>query len=274
MARVDLHVHTTASDGGLSPSEAVFHARELGLSAIAVTDHDTAAGVAEAAAAGRQAGVEVVPGIEISIDYRGYGIHLLGYFINPDSPAMQRLLELVIAERWRRNDCIIEKMRADGIPISRESLLHRFPDSVVGRPHFAAALVEQGLAATVQDAFARYLNRGCPYYEARRYIPVEDAFSVIREAGGKAVFAHPLQYRFSEAELEALTAFLTERGAVGMECLYTGYSPAQVRRLRTLAEHFGLCITGGSDFHGSGKPRNPMGQPEVPYGLLTALRER
>lgn len=272
--RVDLHVHTTASDGTLTPSEAVFHAAQRGLSAIAVTDHDTCAGVDEACAAAADAGVEIVPGIELSVDWHGRGVHILGYFIDPDAPAVQRLLDWVIAERLRRNRRIETAMNADGIPVSLDALQSRCPDSVIGRPHFAAALTELGLAGSVADAFARWLNAGQKYYRKREYIPLHEGLEIIRSAGGKPVFAHPLQYRLDDAALRSLTQTLREAGAVGMECLYSGYTPEQVSQLRGLAAQFGLCVTGGSDFHGSRKPQIELGVPPVPYELLELLKQR
>ena len=274
MEHIDLHVHTTASDGTMTPSEAVCHAKELGLSAVAVTDHDSCEGVPEAVAAGVDAGIEVVPGIEISVDYEGHGVHLLGYFIDPSSAAMEHLLDMVIAERKRRNRLMAEALRADGIDVRVEELRERYPDSVVGRPHFAAALVELGLAESVKDAFDRYLSIGQKSFRPRQYIPLKEAFAVIRDAGGKAVLAHPLQYRLPEPELLKMISVMKDAGAVGMECLYFGYRPERMEYLQELAQRFDLCVTGGSDYHGSRKPEIEMGTPFVPYRLLEELRCR
>ena len=274
MEHIDLHVHTTASDGTMTPSEAVCHAKELGLSAVAVTDHDSCEGVPEAVAAGVDAGIEVVPGIEISVDYEGHGVHLLGYFIDPSSAAMEHLLDMVIAERKRRNRLMAEALRADGIDVRVEELRERYPDSVVGRPHFAAALVELGLAESVKDAFDRYLSIGQKYFRPRQYIPLKEAFAVIRDAGGKAVLAHPLQYRLPEPELLKMISVMKDAGAVGMECLYFGYRPERMEYLQELAQRFDLFVTGGSDDHGSRKPEIEMGTPFVPYRLLEELRCR
>ena len=272
MKRVDLHVHTTASDGTCPPSEVVFMARKLGLAAIAVTDHDTAAGVPAALAAGAECGLEVVPGIEVSVDWRSYGVHILGYFIDPAAPALTALLDWVVAERERRNGLIAAALRADGIPVDLADLERRFPGAVIGRPHFAAAIAELGLAENVKDAFDRYLSIGKKYFRPREYIPLQQGLDVIRAAGGRAVFAHPLQYRLEDDTLRDLTRTLTDAGAVGMECLYHGYTPEQVEHLRALAAEFGLLVTGGSDFHGTRK-ENRLGEPEVPYSLLQSLRE-
>lgn len=271
--RIDLHVHTTASDGTLTPAEAVVHARLLGLRAIAVTDHDTPAGLPEAVNAGAELGVEVVPGIEISVDWHGRGIHVLGYFIDPAAASLRHLLNWVVGERRRRNETIAAAMRADGIDVTLRQLGDREPESVIGRPHFAAALVERGYASDVNDAFRRYLDRGQIYYRKREYIPLRQAFEVIRDAGGKAVMAHPLQYRLPEDELLTLVRTLTDAGAVGMECLYSQYDAQRSAYLMELAARFGLAVTGGSDFHGSRKPIE-MGTPAVPYELLEKLRAR
>ena len=272
MKRVDLHVHTTASDGTMPPAEAVVHARLKGLSAIAITDHDTPAGIPEAVGAGADCGLEVIPGIEVSVDYQGKGIHILGYFIDPAAASLRHLLKWVVAERRRRNEQIAAAMRADGIDIRLSDLDGGSAESVVGRPHFAAALAERGYASDVSDAFARYLNRGQKYYRKRSYIPLRQGLEVIRDAGGKPVMAHPLQYRFPEPELLELVRTLSDGGIVGMECLYSAYDADQSEYLRGVAARFGLAVTGGSDFHGARKPIE-MGTPDVPYALLERLKE-
>lgn len=274
MRRVDLHVHTTASDGGLSPAETVKRASEEGLCAIAVTDHDTTAGLAEALEAGARHSVEVVPGVELSVDYEGEGIHILGYFIDPESPVLRELLDWVVAERDERNEAIAAAMRAGGVPVTVEAIQARHPGAVIGRPHFAQALAEHGAADSIPDAFARFLSRGMKYYRARTYIPMDRAFEAIRAAGGKAVFAHPFQYHYSEPELVALTRRLVDKGLAGVECVYSHYTPEQVRYLKDLAGYYGLCVTGGSDFHGAGKPEVELGGVVVPYELLEGLKTR
>lgn len=274
---IDLHVHTTASDGTLSPSEAVMLARSLGLAAIAVTDHDTAAGVAEAVAKGAELGIEVVPGIELSVDYRGYGVHILGYFIDPENESLRTLLDWVVWERERRNAEIAGAMAADGLAISLEYMHSLFPEAIIGRPHFAAALAEKGFAENVADGFKKYLNKGGRYYRKRQYIPMDLAFDTLEKCGAKAVLAHPLQYRFSNDELLELTDLLVEKGLVGMECIYSLYSGEESRYLMEIAESHGLLVTGGSDFHGSRKPHIQMGSGcgnmEVSHTVLENLKK-
>lgn len=278
MRYIDLHTHTTFSDGTMTPRECAAYAAEKGLAAFAVTDHDTAEGAAEAVKCAGEYGVEAVPGIEISVDYLGHGVHILGYFIDPASPALTPVLDWIVADRKRRNHEIIALMRADGIPVTAEGLRDKYPGAVVGRPHFAACLVENGLASSVKDAFDRYLNRGKKYFRPRTFLPVERAFEVIRDAGGKACIAHPLQYRLDEPALVDMVERMVSSGAVGMECLYSGYTPEQSRYLMGLAARYGLCVTGGSDFHGSRKPQIDMGTGtgdlRVPYELLEELRAR
>ena len=278
MRLIDLHTHTTASDGTFTPDELVEYAAEKGLAAVAITDHDTVSGARNAGALQAKYGVEVVPGIEISAEYLGYGIHILGYFIDTDAPAMTRTLNWVIDERERRNRRIIELMRSDGVDVSAEGLAGRWPDAVIGRPHLAAALVENGLCASVQEGFDRWLSEGRKYYLPRTYLPLDAAFECIRLSGGKAVFAHPLQYRMGEDELLSLTKRLVEAGCVGMECLYSGYTAQQSEYLCGIARRFSLCVTGGSDFHGSRKRHIDLGsgtgELAVPYELLELLRAR
>lgn len=276
-AYIDLHVHTTASDGTFTPAGAVALAEQIGLAAIAITDHDTASGVAEACAAGEKYGVEVVPGIEISVDYHGEGVHILGYFIDPASEALGRLLEWVALERRMRNEKIAEAMNSDGLDVSMKKMQMKYPNAVIGRPHFAAELVALGLVESVAEGFEKYLSPGGRYYRKREYIPIDMAFDIIHQSGGKAVFAHPYQYGFSPEELDKLTFELAGRGVVGIECIYSGYSPEQSAALMRLADKYALCPTGGSDFHGSRKPWISMGtgtgDMHVPMEMLSELKK-
>lgn len=278
MERIDLHVHTNASDGSYSPEEVVRYASEKDLAAIAITDHDTASGASEGLGCAEKYGIEVIPGIEISTDYKGLGVHILGYFIDPESEALRPVLDWIIRDRDRRNDEIISLMQRDGIPVTHESLQARFPHSIIGRPHFAAALVDCGMVKDVREGFEKYLNRGKKYFRPRRFIGVEEAIGAIKGAGGKAVFAHPLQYNLRQDELMKLTITLRDCGVVGMECLYSGYGEAESEFLSKIAKSFGMCVTGGSDFHGRGKPNIDIGSGTgslcVPYELLDKLRAR
>lgn len=273
-SKIDLHIHTTASDGTLSPKTLVERAKAAGLTALAVTDHDTMAGIPEAQAAGAALGVEVLAGIEVSTDYRGEDTHVLGYGLDPHSPELGPVLDWVRQDRGRRNAQIAERMRRDGIPVSLEELEAQHPGATIGRPHFARVLVEQGKARSVSDAFDRYLNPGKCYYLPRTYLPMARAVDIIRRSGGVAVLAHPLQYGYSPAELRQLVACAAELGMAGMEIYYTGYTPEQHRQLAALAEEFGLFATGGSDFHGDNKPQIVLGALEVPQTCLRELKTK
>lgn len=275
MKRIDLHVHTTASDSTASPAEAVRLAKEAELSAIAITDHDTVSGYAEAAEAGKKYGVEVIPGIEISTKY-GRAVHILGYYIDPDSDKLAPVLEWVVHDRDERNRKMAELMAADGLPVSYEEMHRRF-GAVIGRPHFAEVLVELGLAKDIRDAFDRYVEKGQKYYLPRNFLSIERSIEIIREAGGVPVLAHPFQYKLDDAGLRELIEHCMESGLQGMECRYSGYSVEQSKYLCRLAEEYGLIKTGGSDFHGDNKKHISIGTGtghlEVPYKYLEKLRQ-
>ena len=275
MKKIDLHVHTSASDGTLSGREVAELAHSLGLSAIAISDHDTATGYFEAAEAGKELGLEVVPGIEISTKY-GRAVHILGYYIDPKAPSLEHVLNWIVNDRDTRNRKMAEMMAADGLPVSYEMMHQRYGE-VIGRPHFASLLVELGLASSIQDAFDRYVEKGQKYYQPRTILPIERAVEIIVEAGGIPVLAHPFQYRMDDALLRELIEYCMDFGLRGMECRYSGYDEEQVAYLEALAEEYGLVKTGGSDFHGSNKPHialgSGMGNLNVPYDFLEKLKE-
>ena len=266
MREIDLHIHTTGSDGTYTPREAVKLARDRGLKAMAVTDHDTVIGYPEAAAAGEELGIEVVPGIEISEVVPGieistkYGVavHVLGYYIDPASPALRPVLDWVVADRDSRNRKMAELMAADGLPVTYEGMQERFGE-VIGRPHFARVLVELGLAESINDAFARFVEKGQKYYMPRTIMPIDQAVEIIVNSGGVPVLAHPFQYKKNDEELRELIEHCMDHGLKGMECRYSGYGPEKVAYLEALAAEYGLVKTGGSDFHGDNKPHIQLG---------------
>ena len=274
---IDLHVHTTASDGTYTPREAVALAHALDLAAIAITDHDTAAGVPEAAAAGAELGVEVVPGIELSADYKGGSVHILGLFIDPSAASIRAAMDLAVRSRERRNEKILAAMAGDGFDISMEALRRINPDSVLGRPHIAQWLMDHGFADSIGGAFRRYLNRGAPYHIPRERMAMADAVDAIRQAGGLAVTAHPLQYRFDPAGLETYIREARDAGCGALEAWYSGYTEDEQAHLAALADKYGLALSGGSDFHGDRKPNIRMGSGvggtlAVPCEALEGLR--
>ncbi len=278
MKRIDLHTHTNISDGSETPENTVKHAKELGLSAIAITDHDTAAGVKRAQAAGEKYGVEVVSGIELSCGWYGTEIHMLGYGVDPDDEGLNSVLEGIVRDRHERNLKMAKLLTEDGIRVDLTELEKRHEGSVIGRPHFALCLVEAGVAESVRDAFSRYLNPGKKYYVRRNHLAIEKAVGLIQGAGGIAAIAHPLQYRLSDEGMTELLQRAAKEGVKGLECRYSGYDEDTVNKLLSLAVRYGLRPTGGSDWHGSHKPHISMGTGMngelcVPYEYLSKLSE-
>lgn len=278
MREIDLHVHTNISDGSESPEDTVRYAARHGLAAIAITDHDTANGVLRAKRAGEKYGVEVVAGLELGCGYLGKEVHMLAYDIDPESEHIAPVLEWIVNDRDERNKKMAELMAADGIIIDLDELKKRHRGSIIGRPHFALCLVEQGLADSVQDAFRRYLDPGQKYYIRRHFLTIEEAAAMIRRADGRAVLAHPRQYRLNDEQLVQLFERCKNAGVSGVECYYSGYSPEESAKYRALAERYGMCATAGSDWHGSHKPHIELGsgingELNGPYELLEKLRE-
>lgn len=278
MDRIDLHIHTTASDGTDSPAAVVEKAAALGLRAIGITDHDSVAAVEEAQAAGARLGVEVIPGIEVSSDYRDNNVHILGYFIDIHAPALRPVLDWVRNERDERNRKMVDMFAADGFDISMEILEKIYPDSVLGRPHIAEYLMGKGYTASVKEGFDRYLAEGKPYYLPKRRISIARAVEVIQEAGGVPVLAHPLQYRYPEQETVEMIEYARSLGIQALECYYSEHTPAQQAWMLARAEKYGLGVSGGSDYHGTRKVHIAMGRGtgnlEVPYSVLEGLKAR
>ena len=278
MREIDLHVHTNISDGSETPENTVKHAKELGLKAIAVTDHDNVGGIERAKAAGKEIGLEVVGGLELGCGWYGKEVHMLAYDFDPTDKWLRATLGWIITDRHERNEKIAKLISDDGIRIDIEEMEERFRGSSIGRPHFAVCLVEAGAAADVQDAFKRLLDPGCKYYVRRNFLTVEEAAETIRGAGGKPVIAHPGQYKLTEERMTELMQRAEKCGVAGLECYYSGYGPEQVAEYLAWAEKYGLCATAGSDWHGKHKPHIQMGsgmkgELAAPYELLQKLRE-
>ena len=276
MRKIDLHVHTTASDGTFTPEEVVREAARLGLAAVAITDHDTAAGYLRAAAEGERCGLEVVPGIEISTKFRA-AVHILGYYIDTSSPALDEVLEWMHRDREERNIKLCAMLRESGVDVDIERMHARFGD-LVGRPHFAEIMIENGMARDMNDAFERLLNKNKPFFIPRQFLSIERSIEIIREAGGIPVLAHPFQYRLDDAALRELIEHCMESGLEGIECRYTGYDEDMCAYLEALAAEYGLVRTGGSDFHGEHKRDIRLGEGRgelsVPFAFLEELKAR
>jgi 3',5'-nucleoside bisphosphate phosphatase len=280
---VDLHTHSTASDGTLSPSEVVRLAAAQGLSALALTDHDTVAGVAEAAAAAKQHGIDFLPGIEISAEFPQPGtLHILGYGVNPESPDLKNLTETLIAGRDNRNPKIVAKLNELGMKITMAEVEAEAKGGVIGRPHIAAILVRKGYANSIKDVFTYFLAPGGSAYFDKERLSPKTAIEMISKAGGIAVLAHPVQLRTTnDADLERVIKDLIDLGLSGIEVLHSDHSDYQVKAYTALADKYGVVKTGGSDFHGTNKPTIPLGKAggkrvprELFDGLLAALATR
>lgn len=274
---VDLHLHTTASDGIKSPSEMVNYAKSKGLRAISITDHDTIDGLEEGLAEGERIGFEVIPGVEISAEHSPGSMHLLGYFIDINDPPLNAKLKYLQKARAERNPRMIEKLNQIGVKITYEEVVKASGGGQVGRPHFAQVLVEKGYVRNFQEAFDRFLKKGGPaYVDKIRFTPME-AIRFIIEAKGVAVLAHPNTLGFNgQAELEALVVNLGKAGLKGIEVYYPEHTPSDILQYRGLAEKYGLVITGGTDYHGIDREGLEVGvgkgEMRLPYSMVEALK--
>ena len=251
MERIDLHTHTLASDGSDTPAAVVQQAAALGLRAVAVTDHDTFAGLPEALAAGQRCGIEVVPGVELSTVWGGEEVHLLGYFMDTGNAALRALMTRATDERNARNETMVQRLHDAGYPITMDDLHAAFPgQTVLGRPHIAALLVQRGCIPSVSDGMRGLLGRGKAFYVPRYNIPLADSIRALRAAGGVPVVAHIFKYRFDDAQRTAMLAAAADAGALGVEVRYTTYTPEQTEIAQALAARFGLAPSGGSDYLG------------------------
>jgi len=255
---LDLHNHTTASDGVLSPAKLIERAHEKGITGIAVTDHDSLAGLSVAGERGRALGVDVFGGIEISATLNGgRSLHILGYCFDLESSALNSAIQKLRAGRSGRNERICEKLTDLGMPIKIEEV-QAIADGTVGRPHFARIMVEKGYVNEPLIAFEKWLGTGCPAFVDKEVLSPAQAIAAIHDAGGIAVLAHPLTYAKDAKKLEDFIAKLAAVGLDGMEVYYGAYSPGEIIMLRCLADRFKLLPGGGSDFHYDPHPLGPI----------------
>ena len=318
---VDLHVHSTCSDGTFTPEELVDYAIQKGLTAFALTDHDTVNGLDRAiryAEELRQAQAtspvsfshndaatrlpvsfsrndaaarlpvssvpdsdvprvpEIIPGIELSTEYQGKDIHMVGLFIDYRQPEFAHYLEDFIRSRENRNEKMCALLREHDIDITYEALLAEFPGAVITRAHFARYLLSHGYIQSMKEAFARYVGDHCPCFVPREKVTPAQAVELILGAGGVPVLAHPILYHMGDDRLDTLVAELKKIGLVGIEAIYSTYNTAEERQIRGLASKYDLQISGGSDFHGANKPKIDLGtgwgKLYVPDEVLENLR--
>lgn len=267
---VDLHSHSTASDGTLTPRALVQAAARRGVRVLAVTDHDSTEGLAEAMAeAATLRPLEIVPGIEINCDVEGGEIHVLGYYMDYEAPWFQEFCRAQRAERRSRIYRIAERLAELDMPIDPEAVFALVQEGSAGRPHVAQVMVERGYVKTVREAFDRFLGAGKPGNVPRTKLTPEDAVRLLRRAGGVPVFAHP-----GLADRDALIPGLVAAGLMGIECYYPEHSAAQTGSYVELCRHHGLIATGGSDFHGPRVKTTQLGDPSIPLAVWEALRAR
>jgi 3',5'-nucleoside bisphosphate phosphatase len=277
--QVDLHTHTTASDGQFTPTQLVQRACRLDLKTLAITDHDTVGGVLEAQAAGAACGLEVIAGLEINTDVPGAEVHVLGYFVDPTHAELNMQLALIRAGRIGRAKRMADVLTLMGAPVRFERILEIAGEGSVGRPHVAQALLEAGHISSYSEAFSKYIGRESPaYVERMKFSPVE-ACELICRAGGLPVLAHPVHFdrwgkikaRFNE---DGLLPQMLEAGLAGLEVYYTGYDAVTIELLLQMARRYGLLATGGTDFHGI-RPNEPdLGGVYVPMKVVRRLKER
>jgi predicted metal-dependent phosphoesterase TrpH len=286
---VDLHTHSTASDGDLSPALLMQEAARRGLCAIALTDHDTIGGLESAKAEARAAGIRCIPGIEITINWNGNKasnacglgpggeFHLLGLGISRPSPAFLAAVACLASRREERNREILERMHELSIQADWEELVALSGGYSIGRPHFAALLINHNIVKTVNQAFARYLGAGKPLYVPKAGLQFEEAAMLIRESGGIPVLAHPMSLYVAWGRLPGLITVLKDRGLMAIEAWHPTAKVRSCRRLEELARHLGLYVTEGSDFHGSVRPERKLGCSgkgrEIADSVLEAIPE-
>lgn len=275
MNYIDLHVHSTYSDGMCTPAELVKLAQKKHLSYIALTDHDTVEGIPDALAAAKGRTVTVIPGVELSSDYKDTDIHIVGLDIDYQNVDFTAHLEHFQQERIQRNRKMCMRLADAGFSITYDALLSAFPDAVLTRAHFARFLYDSGEAKSTAEVFNRYIGSHCPCYVPREKVTPMHAVSLIKKAGGTAVLAHPMLYHMNEAQLCELIEQLKQFGLDGIEAIYSCNTENEEAYVRSLASRYHLAISGGSDFHGSNKPDIDLGcgkgNLRIPQALLSEL---
>jgi predicted metal-dependent phosphoesterase TrpH len=268
--RIDLHMHSTFSDGLKTPTELVEIAKRKALAAISLTDHDCLDGVNEAIAAGRESGVEVLSGVELSSEFEGRDLHILGYGVDPDHSEFQGILERFRDTRHARGLKIIEKLNGLGVSIDPADVIEKSGDGALGRPHIAAVMAEKGVVSTPVEAFEKYISEGGPAYVPKYKMSPPEAIEHIRMAGGLAFMAHPGIF------LEDIDEFyvLMEEGFDGVEVYHPRHNAKIIRELTEIAKNHDLLISGGSDYHGFTTRDLPVGALDISYDVLARINER
>jgi len=278
MKYIDLHVHSTCSDGTFTPAELVSYAVKKKLAAFALTDHDSVEGIPEAEEAAKKAGIELIKGIEFSTEYNGKDIHILGLDICTEQPDFSSHLEKFRHSRDSRNEEMALRLQnLAGFPITVEELRTLYGNATITRAHFGRWLFEKGYVNSIKDAFDRYLGDDCPCFVPRTRSTPHQAIELILHSGGIPILAHPLLYHLEDTELEKLVLELKEAGLQGIEAIYSANIGLEESHMRRLARKYNLKISGGSDFHGKNKPLIDLGigkgNLKIPYNILEELRK-
>lgn len=278
MSRLDLHLHTTHSDGSCTPTEVVELAHRAGVTALAITDHDITTGIADAIAAGERHGIEIIPGVEISSIMGSSELHILGYFLDWQDADLNERFKSLRDSRHRRNPQIVERLQRLGIEITYDEVRALAGSDSVGRPHIARVLINKGVVTSAKEAFDRFLADGKPAYVPRELPSPAEAIQWIKAARGLAVLAHPTWVRLTDQPLIELVRRLKADGLDGVEVYYSTHAARQTREYLSLAQQLGLLVTGGSDFHGLTKPDIEVGigkgSLHIPATLLPKMKEK
>lgn len=274
MDTIDLHTHSTFSDGTFTPLQLVKYAEEKGLKAFALTDHDTTEGVKEAKSI--ETNVEVISGVEISTRYDKKEIHIVGLYVNENDADLNKQLKYYREKRVTRNFEILEKLNSLGVNITIDDVKESCTGDVISRAHIAKALVSKGFVGSYTEAFDRYLGDNKCAYVPRETLNYEESMELITKAGGVPVLAHPLLYKMSDTNLENMMVKLRQKGLKAVEVYYSTHSNSDTQHIMAMANRVGLIYSGGSDFHGATKPKidmgTGMGKLAVPYGILEKIR--
>ena len=273
---IDLHIHSTMSDGTMSPTEIVALASKKGLKSVSITDHDTIAGVKEASAAGETYNVEVLSGVEFSVKHGGLSIHLLGYMFDPDNEDLSLSLKKLQRGRRERNEKIVDKLSQQGILIDMEVLKKISGPEQMGRPHFAGYLLKTGIVKTMDEAFEKYLGQNGSAYVSRFIYELNEAIDVLHKAGGLSFLAHPLSLSQNPIEFAASVNEMIAFGLDGIEAFYPTHSKKYRKQLVQLASEKGLLLSGGSDYHGAIRPGTTLAGGKnvyVPFRLVEEMKQ-
>lgn len=267
--KVDLHMHTSYSDGKYSPEELILKAKEVDLEVISITDHDSLNAIDEATELGNKYGIEVIPGVEISSDIKDREVHILGYFVDPENKELEHYLNFFREERYKRAKRIVNKLNSLGHTISIDDVMEVAGNSAVGRPHIAQAMLNVGVVDNYHQAFNKYIGNGCPAHEKKVHLSPQSAFKIISDAGGLSFIAHPGNMP------ESLILELIEAGVDGIEVIHPSHLPYKVRYYRGIVNEYFLLESGGSDFHGGSRnDYQNYGKYYTNYSVIEAMRTR